>query len=118
MLSREEAAVEMGMQLSEVVEVIDVPNGTVVETHDGVRTLVTSDGQFLPYTESLAAPAPVDADEDVDLDGDGVPDGAAPGVLTWVGEDSQRAAAALDAERARDKPRSSLITALEKLVSP
>lgn len=36
-------------------------------------------------------------------------------VLAWVGEDPSRAAEALAAEQARDKPRSTLLKALEKL---
>jgi hypothetical protein len=45
-----------------------------------------------------------------------VPDGTAKEVLEWVGDDSDRAVAALDAEEARDQPRSTLVTALEKVV--
>lgn len=36
-------------------------------------------------------------------------------VLTWVGEDPERAAEALDAELAKDRPRSTLVKQLEKL---
>lgn len=162
MLTREEAAVAMGMKVVEVVEVVaGLGDTTIVTTHDGVRTMVTADGRFLPYSGSPAPVAdttvPVDPDEppvvppavpvdpsvnpqgdspvnpsvsptvdpdeggdvpdNVDIDGDGVPDGPASGVLAWVGTDSQRAAAALVAERARDKPRTGLIATLEKLVS-
>lgn len=49
------------------------------------------------------------------LDGDGVPDGSAAEVLDWVGDDADRAGAALVVETARDKPRSTLIASLEKL---
>lgn len=37
-------------------------------------------------------------------------------VLSWAGEDLQRAEQALEAENARDKPRSTLVKALERLV--
>ncbi|GAA2216984.1 hypothetical protein GCM10010400_72870 [Streptomyces aculeolatus] len=37
-------------------------------------------------------------------------------VLAWVGDDPARAAEALDAEEARDKPRSTLIKQLSKLI--
>lgn len=36
-------------------------------------------------------------------------------VLAWVGEDPERAAEALEAEQAKDKPRSTLVAALTKL---
>lgn len=36
-------------------------------------------------------------------------------ILEWVGEDPERAADALDAERLRDKPRSTLIASLEEI---
>lgn len=68
-----------------------------------------------------AAPAPEpepddDPDTDgADVDGDGVPDGSARQILDWVGEDPQRAAAAVTAEQGRDKPRAGLLAALAKL---
>lgn len=46
---------------------------------------------------------------------DAVPEGTAAEVLAWVGDDPERAGAALVAESTRDKPRSTLIAALEKL---
>lgn len=39
-------------------------------------------------------------------------------VLSWVGEDRERAAAALAAEQAKEKPRSGLVKSLEKLTAP
>jgi hypothetical protein len=61
-------------------------------------------------------PGPVD--EPVgDLDGDGVPDGGVVEVLGWVGGDRGKAGAALVAETVRDKPRSTLIAALERLTA-
>lgn len=44
----------------------------------------------------------------VDIDGDGVPEGSAKQVLAWVGDDPVRAAAALEAEAHREKPRTTL----------
>jgi hypothetical protein len=61
-----------------------------------------------PPEEEATGPA-------VDVDGDGVPDGTASQVLEWVGDDPARAALALAAEAARDKPRILLSAALEKL---
>ncbi|MFJ2676394.1 hypothetical protein [Streptomyces sp. NPDC087525] len=40
---------------------------------------------------------------------------SAAAVLDWVGDDSERATEALAAEQARDKPRSTLVKALEKI---
>lgn len=38
-------------------------------------------------------------------------------VLDWVGDDRDRAAEALEAEQAKDKPRSTLVKQLEKLLA-
>jgi hypothetical protein len=48
--------------------------------------------------------------------GDEVPDGTVAEVLEWVGDDSDRAVAALEAEEAADQPRTTLVAALEKVV--
>jgi hypothetical protein len=45
-----------------------------------------------------------------------VPDGTRDDVLAWVGEDSDRAVAALEAEELRDQPRTTLVAALEKVI--
>ncbi|MFD5509020.1 hypothetical protein ACFWIB_14755 [Streptomyces sp. NPDC127051] len=52
-------------------------------------------------------PAAVDAELDIEA--------TAADILAWVGEDSERAAEALAAELAKDKPRSTLVKQLEKL---
>lgn len=44
-----------------------------------------------------------------------VPDGSPTEVLTWVGDDAGRAAQALRVERAKDRPRTSLVTKLEAI---
>lgn len=44
-------------------------------------------------------------------------DATAADVLDWVGDDPDRAAEALAAEQAKDKPRSTLVKALEKVAS-
>lgn len=49
------------------------------------------------------------ADDELDIDG------TAADVLAWVGEDPERAEEALEAEQAKDKPRSTLVKQLEKL---
>lgn len=45
-----------------------------------------------------------------------VPDGTVAETMAWVGEDVERAQAALDAELAKDKPRSTLVAQLESLL--
>lgn len=47
--------------------------------------------------------------------GNQVPDGSAADVLAWVANNPQRAALAADAENKRDKPRSTLLAALDKV---
>jgi hypothetical protein len=42
-------------------------------------------------------------------------DGTSADILAWVGDDLERAAVALEAEQAKDKPRSTLVKQLEKL---
>lgn len=55
------------------------------------------------------APEPP-ADQELDIDA-GVGK-----ILAWVGEDSERAAEALAAEQAKEKPRPTLVKALEQLL--
>jgi hypothetical protein len=63
--------------------------------------------------------APVDDPEPAggDTDGDGVPTGAAGQILEWVGSDKARAGQALSVEQASDKPRSTLVAALQKVIT-
>lgn len=64
----------------------------------------------------LAGGSPVRADETpAPPPADAVPDGSAKDVLDWVGSDPGRALAAAEAERARDKPRSTLLADLDKV---
>jgi hypothetical protein len=102
---------------------VRVTRDTRVYYNHSVESLVAGQevpaGEFADYL--LAGGAPVEAIESADappvgdLDGDTVPDGAAAEVLAWVGDDPARAGAALKAEQQREKPRTTLITALEKL---
>lgn len=52
-----------------------------------------------------------------EADVDEVPEGSATVVLAWVGSDPARAQAALDAETARNQPRTGLTAALERIAS-
>lgn len=56
--------------------------------------------------------APVEPSSD-----DADADGSVKGVLAEVGEDKEKAQAALDAEKAKDKPRTSLVTKLEAILA-
>lgn len=130
----------LGMKPSEIVAAAEVsdPDTTavVVETHDGQRVLLTSTddgatfdvkpwdgpmpggfelvGEAGPELQLPAGSVVVDA---AAVTGDGVPDGSMETVLAWVGDDAVRAALALEAERLREKPRSTLVGQLETLAS-
>lgn len=121
----------LGMKPAEIVAAAEVdgfdPPGAVVQTHDGQRVLVWTDGDGKPVVTPWDGPMPgelvgehgpeLELDEQVGavVDLGDVPDGSAEVVLAWVGEDKERAARALAAEQARDKPRSTLVGQLEKL---
>lgn len=72
----------------------------------GYVARVNEDGT--PWTPP-APESPADPDE--------VPAGSVAVVLAWVGEDRDRAMRALEAENAADKPRTTLVTALEALAT-
>lgn len=54
---------------------------------------------------------PLEPSDELDIDA------TATDVLAWVGDDPERAAEALEAETAKDKPRSTLVKQLEKLAA-
>lgn len=65
-----------------------------------------------PEPEVVKAPVPVEDPDDVP-DPDGPPvDGTIDVLMTWVGDDPERAARALVAEQAKDKPRATVIKRL------
>jgi hypothetical protein len=69
-----------------------------------------------PEVEEEPDEDPGDDSEDPELADTPFPaEGTATEVLAWVGDDSERAAVALEVERERDKPRSTLVKQLEKL---
>lgn len=86
---------------------LPLPSGIADRVGRGELRLVNEDGT--PIAEPEAAKAAVDSDE--------VPAGSIAVVLAWVGEDRDRAIRALDAEQASEKPRKSLVTALEALAT-
>jgi hypothetical protein len=123
--TRAEAARQLGMKEREITAVEKTADGLVITTHDGVRTLVGTDGGF----QVVSTPVVIPEDERCEACGgtgrksestdspsdDGVPDGSADDVVKWVGEDRERAGRALAAEQARPTPRSTLVEKLERL---
>lgn len=91
-------------------------DGAVVEVPDWLgEDLLSIKGH--DYTVVDEAPEPAEPVGNP-LEGDGVPAGTATKILDWVGDDKDRAAAALDAERAKGEgARSSLVAKLEKLAA-
>jgi len=79
----------------------------LVSTHSPVEPLDDEARALLEPEQD----APKEPPAELDIDG------TAADVLAWVGEDRERAAVALAAEQAKDKPRSTLVKQLEKLAS-
>lgn len=141
-MDRYEAARALGVADADVLDVVDTERGTEVEVRDGGRRLIRDDGVYAlgdhPATRSLRRWADTESAPDRSADADesapdadsspeptgesagedvgGVPTGSAEGVLAWVGDDADRAVAALEAEEKRDKPRATLVAKLEKVV--
>lgn len=84
--------------------------------HDLAAGDVIPDGEFADFLRATGAPVDEHTDGPaVDTDGDGVPEGNVEQVLTWVGDDRERAVAAFNAEADRgDKARKTLLAELEK----
>lgn len=123
-MDKQEAARRLGAPEAEIAAVRDTDHGTVATHIDGYEYLIT-DGAVAFYLARpkgsdfplFVPPASVDEPPAVDVDGDGVPDGTAAQILAWVGDDRDRAAQALAAERAKsDNARATLVARLEKLV--
>lgn len=77
-------------------------------THQDNGTLMVENERPEDTTEASSA------GDMLEYDAEPVPTGNIQDVLTWVGDDSARAQRALDAERAADAPRTTLVTELEK----
>lgn len=126
-MDRYEAARALGLADADVLAVEETEDGTKVTTRDGGDRLITDDGVFAlsdhPATAQLrrhdadvAEPDDVPDPEPSTVGGGSeVPDGSADVVLTWVGDDSERAQRALAAEDRREHPRSTLVDKLRKL---
>lgn len=95
-------------------EVVGELAAYLVSTHSLVEPLDDDASALLeaPAAEGEQEPeTPAGPLEELDIDG------TAADVLAWVGEDPERAAEALAAEQAKDKPRSTLVKQLEKLAA-
>jgi hypothetical protein len=93
--------------------VCELPKGEIV-TGDLAAYLLKEGAAVEPSDEearALLEPPPEQPPAELDIDG------TAADVLAWVGEDLERAAEALAAEQAKDKPRSTLVKQLEKLAA-
>ncbi|MEV6798533.1 hypothetical protein AB0M91_09315 [Micromonospora rifamycinica] len=140
--TRLDFAEALGMKAREIVDVERVDGGYAVTTHDGQRTMLDRDRRIVSRAALPdrvgQLPAgdldPVDVDEQppptsaprgrqrgakstspAKPQAAEVPAGEPVEVLTWVGDDRDRAAAALAAERGRDTPRADLVAELERL---
>lgn len=111
-----EAAQRLGVAEAEVVDVKAEAGWWHALHHD----MASHGEQWRPVPGAPAEDPPESAPEAEGSpgadSGDQVPDGPAKDVLAWVGDDSDRAVAALEAEEARDQPRTTLVAALEKVV--
>lgn len=65
-------------------------------------------------TTETTAVQPVNVPVQQDLT---VPEGSIKNVLAWVGDDTTKAQAALDAENSADEPRTTLVAKLEDIIS-
>jgi hypothetical protein len=86
-------------------------------TADASTVSVQADAGEVGPDVAPDSPLEVASGPAVDTDGDGVPEGTAAQILEWVGDNPDRAERALAVESARDKPRSVLTAALEKLTT-
>lgn len=84
---------------------LPLPSGIADRVGRGDLRLVNADG-----SEITAEPEP-------EADPDAVPVGTVAAVLGWVGDDRERAARALEVEAAAEKPRTTLVGALEALAT-
>lgn len=118
-MTREQAAHWLGMKTREVIAVGETPDGrTVVTTHDHTSWVLDPDGVITHVDLPTVPAADGEASSEPAADPEAVPEGPTAGVLTWVGDDLERAGRALAAERERPKPRTSVVEPLEKLLAP
>lgn len=131
-MDRFEIARALSIAPADVSDAEHTNDGVVVLVRDGGRRLIDTGGQIWALDDHPAnrgrhrwqPPAPPAADDEAseeakddlaEREGGGVPSGRAEDVLTWVGEDAERARQALTVETERDRPRSTLVERLQKL---
>lgn len=129
------AAKALSLEESEISDVVDSDAGPLITTTDGQTYIVVPEDQpdadgktgvmfakapHEKYGGTFPVYAQPGADEEAEEagapDGDAVPTGSADHVKAWVGDDLERAQAALEVEEERDKPRSTLIAHLEAII--
>lgn len=129
-----EAARAIGIAEQDVREVKPHEGGVEIVGWDGTRRLLAEDGWYALddhfATAGLRRWEPKAGDDESENEPEDeleepphdevrdlaveVPEGTVNEVLTWVGDDHDRAVAALHAELQRDTPRKGLVTDLEK----
>lgn len=72
-----------------------------------------ANGQIVPKTNADRLKLKGESEPEVS---DGVPDGTISQVLTWVGDDPEKASQALAVEEASEHPRSTLIASLTDII--
>lgn len=114
MISKAEVHVATGMKVSEILDIQETDDGYRVTTRDGQRIDLEAAEPELTLSESvqenefaLSRRGPENPA--------GVPSGTEKDVLEWVGEDRDRAQAALELEQSRETPRKGLAEKLQKL---
>jgi hypothetical protein len=100
-------------QLGVERDVPDEPACVAVHEDGGWRPAPTPERQSAAHEPEPVTYAPVDGAGGALVP----PDGTVDDVLGWVDGDPARARAALDAEQAREKPRSTLVTDLEGVLA-
>lgn len=86
----------------------DFKKGGVVGSTRDKRTAARRQAEPTPTTQPVVDPENPDA----------VPAGTIPEVLTWVGDDKEKAQKALDEENKNEKPRKGLVEELEAKLAP
>lgn len=119
----EQVAARLGITVHQVAGIDDHPAGQLVRLVNGSRWLLTDTvaRRYVPDVDD----APTDAGDLEDPEGDSaspdgedaVPSGSVDEVLTWVGEDRERAAQAREAEQAKSSPRKTLLARLDELLA-
>lgn len=106
-----EAAHILGVAEAEIVDVKSEAGWWHALHHD----MASHDENWRKVAEDSAPEFVLEPDPQP-VDDQAALEGTVADVLDWVGDDPVRAQAALDAEKAKDAPRSTLMASLEKLV--